>query len=121
MFFNQADCFWVRIFRRYWILCRWTSIIESDVSVALFGNWRQEAIGNIIVALYLGAKVFLSHVNPVYEWAQSHGLTVYELEKLSQKELDTPLDRETKLKNRQILLSLYTKERMYRLIKDLSV
>ena len=85
------------------------------------GNWRQEAIGNIIVALYLGAKVFLSHVNPVYEWAQSHGLTVYELEKLSQKELDTPLDRETKLKNRQILLSLYTKERMYRLIKDLSV
>ena len=27
MFFNQADCFWVRIFRRYWILCRWTSII----------------------------------------------------------------------------------------------
>lgn len=48
-------------------------------------------------------------------------LTVYELEKLSQKELDTPLDRETKLRNRQILLSLYTKERMYRLIKDLSV
>ena len=67
--------------------------LQSDVSVALFGNWRQEAIGNIIVALYLGAKVFLSHVNPVYEWAQSHGLTVYELEKLSQKELDTPLDR----------------------------
>ena len=95
--------------------------LQSDVSVALFGNWRQEAIGNIIVALYLEAKVFLSHVNPVYEWAQSHGLTVYELEKLSQKELDTPLDRETKLKNRQILLSLYTKERMYRLIKDLSV
>ena len=48
-------------------------------------NEYVEAIGNIIVALYLGAKVFLSHVNPVYEWAQSHGLTVYELEKLSQK------------------------------------
>ena len=63
--------------------------LQSDVSVALFGNWRQEAIGNIIVALYLGAKVFLSHVNPVYEWAQSHGLTVYELEKLSQKELES--------------------------------
>ena len=46
--------------------------LQSDVSVALFGNWRQEAIGNIIVALYLGAKVFLSHVNPVYEW---HSLT----------------------------------------------
>ena len=96
--------------------------LQSDVSVALFGNWRQEAIGNIIVALYLGAKVFLFACKSGFmNGAQSHGLTVYELEKLSQKELDTPLDRETKLKNRQILLSLYTKERMYRLIKDLSV
>ena len=45
------------------------------------------------------------------KWAQSHGLTVYELEKLSQKELDTPLDRETKFdETRQILLvRLYTK------------
>ena len=51
-----------------------------------------------------------------------NGLTVYELEKLSQKELDTPLDRETKLKNRQITFRRFIpKRRMYRLIKDLSV
>lgn len=93
--------------------------LQADISVALFGNWRQEAIGNIIVALYLGAKVFLSRVNPVYEWAQSHGLVTFELEKLSQEDLDMPLPAEEKLKNRQILLSLYTKERMYKLIKAL--
>lgn len=93
--------------------------LQMDISVALFGNWRQEAIGNIIVALYLGAKVFLSSLNPVYQWAQSHGLVVFELEKLSQQDLDTPLPIEERQKNRQILLSLYTKDRMYKLIKAL--
>ena len=93
--------------------------LQANISVALFGNWRQEAIGNIIVALYLGAKVFLSSVNPVYEWAQSHGLLVFELEKLSQHDLDTPLEDDMRIKNRNILSSLYTKERMCQLIKAL--
>lgn len=93
--------------------------LQASICVALFGNWRQEAIGNIIVALYLGAKVFLSSVNPVYEWAQSHGLIVFELEKLSQQDLDTPLEEDIKMKNRNILKSLYTKERMCQLIKAL--
>lgn len=93
--------------------------LQASISVALFGNWRQEAIGNIIVALYLGAKVFLSSVNPVYEWAQSHGLVVYELEKLSQQDIDVPLEESIRLKNREILSSLYTKERMHRLINEL--
>lgn len=93
--------------------------LQAGISIALFGNWRQEAIGNIIVALYLGAKVFLSAVNPVYEWAQSHGLTVFELEKLSQLDLDTPLDDNLRKENREILSSLYTKERMHELIRSL--
>lgn len=93
--------------------------IQASISVALFGNWRQEAIGNIIVALYLGAKVFLSSVNPVYEWAKSHGLVVYELESISQQDIDTPLEEAVKLNNREILSSLYTKERMIKLIRAL--
>lgn len=93
--------------------------LQSGIRVALFGNWRQEAIGNIIVALYLGAKVFLSAINPVYEWAQSHGLTVFELEKLSQIDIDTPLDEGICLKNREILTSLYTKERLHELIRKM--
>lgn len=94
--------------------------LQTTISVALFGNWRQEAIGNIIVALYLGAKVFLPSVNPVYEWAQNHGLVVYELEKISQQDIDTPLDDAIRENNKSILSSLYTKERMYQLIKEMS-
>lgn len=94
--------------------------LQAGIGIALFGNWRQEAIGNIIVALYLGAKVFLSTVNPVYEWAQNHGLTVFELEKITQADLDTPLEESLRRKNREILTTLYTKERMHRLMKELS-
>lgn len=93
--------------------------LQASINVVLFGNWRQEAIGNIIVALYLGAKVFLPFVNPVYEWAKSHGLVVYELEKISQQDIDTPLEDAIRLRNREILSLLYTKERMHQLIKDL--
>ena len=89
---------------------------QRCASVALFGNLRQEAIGNIIIALYLGAKVFLIKSNPVYEWAISHGLSVGNLESMTQEELDTPLGEYEKRHNREILTSLYTRDRMHRLI-----
>lgn len=92
---------------------------QAATSAALFGNLRQEAIGNIIIALYLGAKVFLIKSNPVYEWAQRHGLKVFDLENITQEQLDTPLDQETRRINREILKSLYTRERMHELISKL--
>lgn len=92
---------------------------QRATSVALFGNLRQEAIGNILISLYLGAKVFLPRTNPVYAWAQGHGLRVFALETLDQKELDTPLDADTRRANREILMSLYTRDRMHALMRAL--
>lgn len=89
------------------------------VGVAIYGNWRQEAIGNIVIVLYLGAKVFISYRNPVLEWARNHGLIVFELEKMTQSELDTPLSEEEKQHNREILLNLYNKKRLSELISHL--
>lgn len=92
---------------------------QASTATALFGNLRQEAIGNIIIALYLGAKVFLIKSNPVYSWAESHGLKVFDLETMTQHDLDTPLDGATKRQNREILNTLYNRERMHRLISEL--
>ncbi len=93
--------------------------LQSSTAVALFGNLRQEAIGNIIIALYLGAKVFLFESNPVYEWAATHNLKVYPMSTLSQQELDTLLPPEDAEHNRSILRELYSKRRMILLIKEL--
>lgn len=93
--------------------------LQSSTAVALFGNLRQEAIGNIMIALYMGAKVFLFESNPVYEWAATHNLKVYPMSALSQVELDTLLPAEDAEHNRSVLRELYSKRRMIQLIKEL--
>lgn len=93
--------------------------LQMSIGIALYGNWRQEAIGNILVALYLGSKVFLSRVNPVYEWALSRRLVVFALEDISQEAIDTPLPHADMLWNREILISLYNKERMLKLMREM--
>lgn len=93
--------------------------LQSSTAVALFGNLRQEAIGNIMIALYMGAKVFLFESNPVYEWAAMHNLKVYPMSALSQVELDTLLPVEDAEHNRSVLRELYSKRRMIQLIKEL--
>lgn len=93
--------------------------LQSSTAVALFGNLRQEAIGNIMIAFYMGAKVFLFESNPVYEWAATHNLKVYPMSALSQVELDTLLPAEDAEHNRSVLRELYSKRRMMQLIKEL--
>ena len=93
--------------------------LQLSISVALYGNWRQEAVGNILVFLFMGTKVFLSRRNPVYEWALAHGLKVFELEGITQEQLDTPMTVSEKISNREIVQNSFTKERLLKLIKDL--
>ena len=93
--------------------------VQSSTAVALFGNLRQEAIGNIMIALYMGAKVFLFEKNPVYEWAITHNLKVYPMDELTQQELDTLLPVEDAEHNRSVLRQLYSKRRMMQLIREL--
>ncbi len=88
-------------------------------SVAIYGAWRQEAIGNIIIALYLGARVFIAARNPVYTWAVSKGLIVYKLETITQQQLDTPLTPAEKEHNRNILLNSYNRERFLMLAQSI--
>ena len=92
--------------------------LMTSAAVAIYANWRQEAIGNIIIALYLGAKVFIAGRNPVFAWAKGHGLIVFELETITQQELDTPLTADEKVSNRHILSTLYNKKRFFSLVKN---
>lgn len=93
--------------------------LQLSIGAALYGNWRQEAVGNILVFLFMGAKVFLCRRSPVYEWALSHELKVFELEGITQEQLDTPLPVSDKISNREIVKNLFTKERLLQLIKEL--
>ena len=90
--------------------------LMSSFEIVLYGNWRQEAIGNILISLYMGAKVFLPERSPVMQWAKDHQLKVYVLEHICQEEMDTPLEDSVRLHNRKILTELYSTDRLKSLI-----
>ena len=49
---------------------------------AIYGNFRQEAIGNIVISLYLGTKIFFPENTPFYLWAKRLNLIVFKIIKL---------------------------------------
>ncbi|MCI1779710.1 MAG: TDP-N-acetylfucosamine:lipid II N-acetylfucosaminyltransferase [Bacteroidales bacterium] len=91
--------------------------LMASASVAIYGNWRQEAVGNILISLYLGEKIFFSKRNPILKWAERHGFKVFELENMTQEELDAPLDEQAAINNRKILLEHFNSTELYGSIK----
>lgn len=51
-------------------------------SVAAMNHLRQQAMGNIIMMLWLGARVFLNHQNPINKAMASIGVDVYDIREL---------------------------------------
>lgn len=76
-------------------------MVQSEICI--YGSWRQEAWGNIVIALYLGAKVFLSENNPLYTILQKKGFHIYKLEDINQDDLDIPISRQDQERNRAIV------------------
>lgn len=79
--------------------------ILSKTSVAIFGNRRQEAAGNIFMHMRLGNKVFLRKENNIYRLVKEWGGYVYCFEKELNtiEDLLTPLTQEQIQKNRQVV------------------
>lgn len=81
--------------------------------ICVFSSWRQEANGNVVIALYLGAKVFMSNRSPLYAYYKSLGIKLFELEKITTESINTPLTKIEKQHNRDILLDRFCAEKQY--------
>ena len=81
-----------------------------SASVFIYGNWRQEAIGNIVIALYLGAKVFISEKSPLLRHFSSKGIKVYVTERMTQDDIDSPISNADFECNREAIMRLYSRE-----------
>lgn len=87
------------------------SKIISSCSIAIFFMERQQAMGNINMALLNGCKVFLSETNPVYSFYKGLGIKLYSIQNnLTQEEFASPLLEEDIDKNREILRNRTNKE-----------
>lgn len=76
-------------------LDNYTKLMQS-CGVVIMNHYRQQAVGNIITAVYLGAKVYLDERNTIYKYLKRLGCLVYnmsdlkditELTRLSQKDI----------------------------------
>lgn len=77
----------------------------------IFGHFRQCAVGNILMALYFGGKVFLSNRNPLLSMYKKTGFYIYSIEDdLSESFAIKPLDDEQRRKNYDLVLTIASYE-----------
>ena len=73
----------------------------------IYGNFRQEAWGNILIGLYLGSKIYLPKENPLWEQCKRYGFVVFALENIQSTFSDMLSDHD-KEQNRMTALSLFS-------------
>ena len=86
-----------------------------SAEICVYGNWRQEAMGNITIALYLGSKVFMSNKSPLFKWFKEVGAIIFELETITNDSFQV-LSQEDKEHNRNLMFSLFAKEKQTEVI-----
>jgi hypothetical protein len=85
----------------------------------IFGHLRSCAIGNIIIALYLGAKVFLFKDNPAYMHFKNMGIAIFSIdEELTEENLYSSLSETDRKRNRELILEKYSMDRLLNVIKS---
>ncbi len=89
------------------------NLILEEVGVAIINCKRQQAVGNIIGLLWMGAKVFLSKFNPFYSYLKRVGVMVYCYEtELNEESCNQFLSLEEIKHNRSILFDLLNQEHL---------
>ena len=80
-------------------------------NIAIFNHIRQQAVGNIIMMMWQGAKVFLSELSPVYNYFIGLGAFIFSVEKdLNYSSINSTLTIEQIKLNRKIVYQIYSKE-----------
>lgn len=93
--------------------------IMQSCGVVIMSHYRPQAFGNILTALWMGAKVFLSEKNIVYPFYKRLGLHFYTIEHdFTQEQISTPLPEEYIQHNRAILAAEYSAEAMLPRVKS---
>lgn len=91
--------------------------ILSSCYIFIYPHYRQEAVGNILAALYMGGKVFLNRRNPLLAFYKKIGLVIFDMQDITNESITNHLSEEDVRKNRKILLDNYSKELQLNLIK----
>lgn len=82
-----------------------------DANAFIFGHLRQCGLGSIMMALYFGGKCFLYSESPLYKYFKRNGAKIFSIEDdLSYESTQSPLPKEDREKNRQVVKSICSSE-----------
>ncbi len=90
--------------------------ILQNCSAVVMPHYRPQAFGNILTALWLGSRVYLSERNVLYDYFKRIGAIVFTIEhdlKRYNPQVLTPLSEHERLKNRLAIRAFYRKEVMH--------
>lgn len=102
--------------RNFMSLSEYNELFYS-ASHFIYGNYRQEAVGNILFALFIGGKVYLHKTNPLYEFYKRIGIVIFAIEDIDEVVINQPLNDSDYINNRKIIQGMYSSERLINLIK----
>ena len=81
----------------------------KSCSIAIFNIEQQAAVGNILIAIWSGAKVFMPTDSMGYKHFNDIGVKIYPLpNKLSQVDIDAPIERSEIMANRYAIYRFYS-------------
>lgn len=87
--------------------------ILASCSTGVFYHYRQQAMGNIIAMLYIGARVYLSSKNPAYEFFVKNDIKVFDFDKDYEVFKNTKLEINIVEKNRKILSEIFNEQKVF--------
>jgi len=102
----------------YMPLEKYNKIILS-CGIAIFNHIRQQAVGNIIVMTYFGARVFFNKDGVAYDYYKSEGLNINTLDELNSLNLNTALSNKDKKMNIEKMEALYSQQAVENKVKKL--
>ena len=77
------------------------------------GHRRQQAVGNVIMALWMGAKVFFVSGSPVYDFLIKRGFFVFLLEDATRSDFSGVLYAKDVETNRKLVRSIWGREQVF--------
>ncbi|WP_439555772.1 TDP-N-acetylfucosamine:lipid II N-acetylfucosaminyltransferase, partial [Dyadobacter sp.] len=80
--------------------------------VGIFYHYRQQAMGNIIAMLWLGARIYMAGVNPAFQFFKRIGVHVFDLNQDFQNYGLSPLTEKEISTNRAILTEAFSAEKV---------
>lgn len=100
--------------RNFMSLKEYNNLLCS-ASIVIMYQLRQEAVGNILISLYLGAKVYLHEENNLFDYFSSIGVKIFSIKKdlkPDNPEAFRALSEEDQLLNREKMLAEFNEERV---------